>query len=325
MGVLLQALPGVSRPADMVLLRRNTDRWGPVVHAICRRHGIDEEPAHLLGEGTNLVFALGSSTILKLFPPHWSRLAAAEAATARLLYDRMGVDTPRVRYRGSVGNWPYLIMTRVRGVPLRTVWHDMPPEDQHNVAVELGRLLARQHGLTVEGLSAVPANWSGLVQKRIQECVERRRAQGLAQEWLAQIAAFLQSAQPLHPPHFTPVVVTGDFHQYHLTVERAGGRWQLAGYFDFDDATIGFREYDLAVPGIFMMAGRPSLFRAFLLSYGYAPCQLDEGLRRRLMAYTLLHRYRDLNWLLSEYVRGARLTTLEEVTANFFSTDDRGP
>lgn len=316
---MLHDLPSVDRQADYTMLRREEDPWHPVVRAICRRHDITAEGAQRLGEGSNVVFALGPMQILKLFPPHWSHLAEAEAATADWVFGKLGVDTPRILHRGSVDGWRYIIMTRVHGTSLRAVWATMAPDAQQTIAAELGQLLARQHALPVSGVGPLRSNWPELIEAWTEGCVERRRSQGLSRDWLAQIPSFLERAAPLYPPHFTPVIVTGDMHQYHLTVEQAEDGWHLAGYYDFDDAIIGFREYDLAVPGVFMMAARPELYRTFLLAYGYSPSMVNDALRRRLMAYTLLLRYRDLNWLLAEFVRDPRVTTLEELSEWFFT------
>ena len=53
----------------------------------------------------------------------------------------------------------------------------------------------------------------------------------------------LAQACPLYPTDYTPVLLSGDLHQYHLLVNEVHGRWRLCGFFDFDDARIGFHEY----------------------------------------------------------------------------------
>ena len=117
---------------------------------------------------------------------------------------------------------------------------------------------------------------------------------------------------PLYPQNFSPAIVSGDIHQYHLLVNLEHGRWRLSGLFDFDDARIGFHEYDLAAAGLFLMAGRPALLRPFLLIYGYTESELNEQLSHRLMAYTLLHPYRPLNWIREDFAKGA-CSTFEEL------------
>ena len=104
----------------------------------------------------------------------------------------------------------------------------------------------------------------------------------------------------------------------YLLVNHERGQWQLCGLFDFDDARIGFLEYDLASAGLFMMWGRPTLLRTFLLAYGYTEAQINEPLSHRLMAYTLLHRYRPLNWVREAFVKQP-CSTLEELARAIYA------
>ncbi|MGC2087151.1 MAG: phosphotransferase, partial [Bradyrhizobium sp.] len=57
----------------------------------------------------------------------------------------------------------------------------------------------------------------------------------------------------------------------------------------------GFGDYDLLGPSAFMAAGRPGRVRSLLEGYGYARADLDERLKRRLLALMLLHRASDPN------------------------------
>ena len=61
-----------------------------------------------------------------------------------------------------------------------------------------------------------------------------------------------------------------------------------------------------------MMWGRPALLQTFLLTYGYAEAEINEQLSHRLMAYTLLHRYRPLNWIREAFVKQS-YSTFEEL------------
>jgi hygromycin-B 7''-O-kinase len=156
------------------------------------------------------------------------------------------------------------------------------------------------------------------VQERIAGCVARHREQGLSEQWLEQLPTFLASAQPLYPPSFKPSLISGDIHQWHLMVKEQGGRWRITGLFDFDDAFVGFPEYDLAAASLFVMHGRATLLRTFLLSYGYPEPDLTTALSKRFMAYTLLHRYRPLNWILEEFVADPSCTTLDQLATTIY-------
>jgi hygromycin-B 7''-O-kinase len=291
-------------------------RWLPAVRAICAQHGLSVRSIQHLPQATNVVFGV-DDVILKLYPPHWARLASVERAVAERLRGRLPVETPAVHAAGTLENWSYLVLGRLGGRSLHDVWQGMDDLEQRHIAAQLGEVLAELHRVPTVGLAELEADWPALVDERVRGCVERHREQGAAKAWLDQMPAFLASAAPLYPRDFRPVIVSGDVHDYHLLVSEHYGRWQLTGLVDFDDARLGFEEYDLAAPGLFIMAGRPALLSTFLQAYGYAPSVLDQQLSRRLLAYTLLHRYRKLTWWLEEFVPGAP-TTLEALADTIY-------
>ena len=61
------------------------------------------------------------------------------------------------------------------------------------------------------------------------------------------------------------------------------------------DVFTGFGDYDLLGPSAFMSAGQPGRVRSLLEGYGYAVADIDDRLKRRLLALMLLHRASDPN------------------------------
>ncbi|HET6317324.1 MAG TPA: aminoglycoside phosphotransferase family protein, partial [Chloroflexota bacterium] len=70
-----------------------------------------------------------------------------------------------------------------------------------------------------------------------------------------------------------------------------------------------------AATGLFLCAGRADRLRLLLASYGIA--ELDDRLSKRLLVYTLLHRYRELRWVLDEFV-GYIPATLDELASAIY-------
>ena len=310
-------LPAVEGSAAYRALRDVSTTWLPAMRVICGRHGLPVHELEALPAGTNVVFAVGDA-IVKLYPPHWARLADVERAVAERVRGKLPVATPEVYATGTVAGWPYLVMSRLRGRSLHEVLASLDEREQGRIAAQLGEVLSHLHREATTDLDDLESDWPGFVQERLRDCVNRHREQGAPERWLTQLPRFLTDAAPLFPPDFRPSIVSGDVHDYHLLVTERRDRWQLAGLFDFDDARIGFHEYDLATPGPFMMAGREALLRTFLLAYGYPRSALDQRLSRRLLAYTLLHRYRPLAWLLEDIAPGAH-STLEGLAEAIFA------
>jgi hygromycin-B 7''-O-kinase len=224
------------------------------------------------------------------------------------------VETPRVEAWGEIDGWPYLVETRLRDRTLEAVWGEMDDRARLSIAAELGKLVAALHAVPTDGL---PDDWERFVAEGVAGCVARHRAQGADARWLTQIPDFLAGIGSLAPAP-RRAIVTGDVHDGHLTASDRSGRWRLTGLFDFDDAQVGDPEFDLAATGLIVLAGRPALLRTFLSAYGYGDSALDDALSRRLLAHTLLHRYRPMTWWLPSFVPDPPPGTLEEIATAIY-------
>lgn len=317
-------LPASITRADYTVLKTQPNVWSGVMKAICQQHKLSEQNLARFGDGTDLAFgtcvafAVGSDTVIKLFPPFHSVLFEAELSTATHLFGKLSIATPQIHAHGTFNGWPYLIMSRLQGTYLSDIWRDLEHPDQLRLVLELATMLAQLHALPTYTLSHLDSDWKTFVEHRVNSCVQRHREQEVPAYWLQQIPDFLAHAAPLYPPNFTTSIISGDIHQYHLLANNEHGRWQLTGLFDFDDALLGFAEYDLAATGLFMMADSPGLLRPFLLEYGYAETDFTEHLSHRFLAYTLLHRYRPFNWVREELAHSSG-STLEEVAKSIYA------
>ena len=311
-------LPPVITRADYDLLRTRGDVWFQVMRIICQRHGLPCEDLKRFGDGTDpadgscVVFAAGKHHVIKLFPPYHGRLYEAELVVAEHVFGRLSIATPEIYAHGTFDEWSYLVMSRLQGTYLSDIWDRLDHVNQVHLVTEVAEVLAQLHALPINNLPYLDDDWKKFVEGRVNGCVQRHREQGVPENWLQQIPDFLAHASPLYPLDFASVIVSGDIHQYHLLARLEHSQWQLTGLFDFDDALLGFCEYDLAAAGLFLMAGRSMLLRPFLLTYGYAASDLNEHLSHRLLAYTLLHRYRPFNWVQEAFVKHP-CATLEEL------------
>jgi hygromycin-B 7''-O-kinase len=277
-------LPPVITRADYASLRTRADVWFQVMRIICQRHGLAHEDLRRFGDGTDtadgncVAFAAGKYHVIKLFPPYQRRLYKAELVVAEHVFGRLSIATPEIYAHGTVDEWPYLVMSRMQGAYLSDIWDRLDHVNQVHLVTQLAEVLAQLHALPTNNLPYLDANWMKFVEGRVNGCVQRHREQGVPDYCLQQIPTFLAHASPLYPFDFPPAIISGDIHQYHLLARLEDSQWRLTGLFDFDDALPGFCEYDLAAAGLFLMAGRSTLLRPFLLTYGYAASNLDEYL-----------------------------------------------
>jgi hygromycin-B 7''-O-kinase len=106
----------------------------------------------------------------------------------------------------------------------------------------------------------------------------------------------------------------------HLLVsEGPGGAWRLTGLIDFEPAMRGEREYEFVGVGVFVAECDARFLTGTLTSYGYDRDQLGADLRRRLLAWGILHRYSNLRWWMQRLPEPSR-STLDALADRWFAT-----
>ncbi len=98
-------------------------------------------------------------------------------------------------------------------------------------------------------------------------------------------------------------LLTGEYTPFYLLLNKIDGKWKLTGVIDFADCFIGDPFYDLLGPILFMFNIEKGLVKDFLRSYGYEDHQLNESLQKKLMIYTILHRFSNINYYISRKKR----------------------
>jgi hygromycin-B 7''-O-kinase len=318
-------LPPSPAPDDWPALRRGFDGWPAVMREICARHGLGTRQLAPAGSGTNVVFTT-THHVVKLFPPMWSDLAAGERAVLHHLAGRLSLDTPQLVADERLDAWRYLVMTRLPGVLLDQVWDTLDAADRQFLSAQLGGALRELHAVPPGALVDVPVlagRWSRLVSRSADETIAHHRRQGVDAVWLDRLRHFLRQAPAPCRDGFTPVLLHGDVHPWHLLASREDARWRLSGLIDFDDAMLGHNEYEFASPGVLMFGGDAASIDACLRAYDFAGREVNAGLRRRLMVYAVLNRYWGLDVMLEAGDRASRCATLEDLERAIFALGER--
>jgi hygromycin-B 7''-O-kinase len=314
-------LPKIDTLESYRRIYRDAEVWLPAMRAICQRHSLDASRLEFAPPGTHVVFTIGGP-YLKLFAPLWP----GDFAPERLVLNRLSegrdlpVPTPRLVAEGEIEGWPYLVMTAVEGVPVCQVWDGMDATDRERVAVRCGELMAALHTVPTEGLEAIAVDWPAFVEGQKHECIDGIGRAGLDKRWTREVRDFFAGLPPLFELGFEPVLLSADVTDEHILVGQRKGRWEVTGYIDFGDAMLRHPDYEFAAPGCCITRGSPRLQRAMLLAYGYTEEHLGADLARRLMAYTLIHKFINVPELLKllGLPETARLEVIQEGLWAFF-------
>jgi hygromycin-B 7''-O-kinase len=248
--------------------------------------------------GSRPVYAAGD-LVLKLFPQADGVAYAVEAGVLGAVQGKLPIQTPRVHAVGEHDGWGYVLMSRLPGIPLDEAWPQLMRKDRDRIAVRLGETIAALHELPPPVIPGWwPDDWATFTAGQRAGCTDEQRAWGLAPEWVEQIPGFL--AEVTLPGEPLVLLHTEIMREHLLVRQDDSGAWQLSGLIDFEPAMRGAREYEFVALGCFVSEGDARFLRRTLIAYGYAGNQLDEALHRRLMAWTILHRYSNL----AAYLRG---------------------
>lgn len=266
-----------------------------LARAIIQKHQLPQATLTLFSDGTNIVFAYGDNKVIKIFPPFHQSQFESERLVLKHLDGKLSVKTPSLEHEGKLLGWPYLIMSKLEGINLETLWETMPHSNKMVILRELGKLIQEVHALPTDGLKSIDCHWQQFLEKQIANCVEQHQTKGLSTALVQQISTYLDSIKEVLPAIKKPVILTGEYTPMNFLVEQIDGIWHISGLIDFGDAMLGLPEYDLLGPGAFLIQGDKQLLREFLTSYGYLPHELTNRLSHQLTALMLLHQYSNLN------------------------------
>jgi hygromycin-B 7''-O-kinase len=286
-------LPSALTWAEYQALRAEPARWEPTVEAIAAAHGLGQQAVRAIEDGSNLVAWLGDDRVIKLFPPFLRYQYESERAALRHLRGRVKTPIPELIVDGEVSGWPYLILSKLDGVSLASVWGGCNAAERAEILRALGALIAEVQAIDPGALAALPPAWPEFIEAQMEGCRRRHERVGLPSHLLGQLERYLGATSEVLPAQFPPAILTGEYTPKNLLMSRRAGAWQIAGLIDFGDAMVGFAEYDLLGPSTFLAAGDATCVRALLAGYGWD--EPPAGLRDRLMRMLLLHRHSNLD------------------------------
>ncbi len=289
--------PDHIHPDDFVhSYRPNPERWRAPFLALWNSYGPDPylvDQFVPFSDGTNLVAALGPNWIMKVFPPDLRHQWSSEVRVLEHLKGCLKVPIPKLFKAGEDNGWTFIIMNRLQGVTLESIWSDLSDEKKTSILGDIGRIMAEVHSVPVDAVRDLPPLWSSFLPLQVNCCRALHERLGMPRWFVDELDSFISSHLPLLPNSFSPVLLTGEYTPFNLLVRDSSDAVTLEGMIDFGDAMVGFHEYDFLGPLLFSCEGRSEFVQALLTGYGYPKELQNKTLRRRLFLLQILHRYSD--------------------------------
>jgi hygromycin-B 7''-O-kinase len=290
----MHSLPKFTDVAAYGAWRTDAPRWLPAALDIARSHGLPHAEARPFATGTNLVVALDDNLVLKIFPPLLRHQFVSERGSLLRLRGRVSIPVPEIVTEGERDHWPYLVITRLRGVLGEEVWPGLSEQDKERVLGQIGETITEVQRVPPGELALIEPRWDNFMRGQIEGCHIRHTRLGLPRKFLDGLDDFLAKTTPLIPMDAPPVILTGEYIPQNFLLSQQASGWRLSGLIDFGDVLTGWSEYDLLGPSAFMTAGIKRRVRSLLEGFGYSSADVGPVVKRRLMALMLLHRASDL-------------------------------
>lgn len=311
--------PKIETEYNLEPARRGLTHFEKGIRIILEENGLQAASVSVLnGEGGSLpVFLINEILVLKLFPHVLRTNYEAEVDALSILAGKTNCELPQLRYHGSLDGWHYVIMTRVRGVQMSTIWKTIDEQQKETLCERLGVVVADLHKVEVPTARDTGA-WNTFIDQQVKGCVEQQKRHGLREELLAQIPEFIQPVMDLIKAAPTVFLHT-ELMLEHVFVDP--DKLTIEGLIDFEPSMGGMAEYDFGAVVIFIAQGQPALLRAFLRGYGYEWNSLGVSTARLMMTLTLLHRYSRFTWYLDrlEGEPGKEIVDLVELEKKWFT------
>jgi hygromycin-B 7''-O-kinase len=312
-----------------ILDERPLEFWLPTIEVILSQHQVEKKTVQRISNGSNALFDIDNEYIVKLVPPNWDYQGMSELASLTLLnraeYSKnLSLAVPKMIGFGRVDNWFYVIMTKLKGLSMATVWPELNTTQKLPLVKQLGHFMTELHQITsAQAFTPDPSlnvDWPEYIKGLISDSVPRHARKGVSPELITQISDYLQAADSdFNDSH--AVFIHMDLHPWNLMVEKQHGHYRLCGVVDFGDALVGNCQLlELATPIIFVCQGNKTLIDELVANY--SPLndvyQDRQVLQRQLMAVSLIRPACDFNFVLQQVPQTGKRDSWQAIAKQLF-------
>ncbi len=305
----LKILPNVENRQHYSTLFEQDTHWEPAIAHLMKQHGLTGIPERGV-RGSHIVYRVGSAWI-KLMAPLFAKDMAFELAGLECAKNRISVPIPEILAQGIMEEWPYVILSHLEGERIGDVFFQLAPEDQLDLAEQIAEVTKSIHGVEANQIVAGRGDWSAFIRERLYGFEAHHKNKNLHEKWLSELPSFMAKFREEEFLSKRPIFMHADLTWDHFLVSQSGVRWNITGIIDFADCRLGHPEYEMVASIAFLFKGNRQAMRNYVTAMSISST-LDERLSEKLLAWTVLHFFSDLNTYFSR--------ELEEVPVGDFSS-----
>ena len=108
---------------ELTKYRMDINFLKPIIQVILEKENISSYETQLFENGSSIVIDIGNNSILKIFPLFFKKDFEAELNGLKILNLHNINFIPKIHRYGEVENYNYIIVSKINGVTLHSVWH----------------------------------------------------------------------------------------------------------------------------------------------------------------------------------------------------------
>ncbi|RYZ47685.1 MAG: hypothetical protein EOP07_26675 [Proteobacteria bacterium] len=166
----------------------NSSSWLPLAKDICDRHGIPAKDFNAFADGVNLVALVDNEFVVKIFPPFHRHQWESDHRTLIHLDGNLTIPIPQHLGSGELENsWTYLLMTKVEGRLLESVWPSLTHQNKCQILFSIGQIVADTHAVGVGDLASLKPDWDEFIHNQATAAKLRHEKKGMPEHLLVQL------------------------------------------------------------------------------------------------------------------------------------------
>ncbi len=202
---------------------------------------------------------------------------------------------PQILAQGTIEDWPYIILSHVEGERIGDVWSTFNSEEKSSLARQIATTTLELQACVADSVVRERGNWQEFIKARLENVVAHHHAKNLDPLWLNKLAGFIGQFDKSEFIGTKEVFLHADLTWDHFLVSQRNGSPVVSGVIDLADCRVGHTEYDIPASATFIFKNEPASLREYMLGLGYEERELNQRLSEKLMAWTCLHFFSDLN------------------------------
>lgn len=265
--------------------------WEKAVKYLANKHKLSGDL--LRGtRGSHIVYKVGNHWI-KIMAPIFSKDMAFEIAGLETVEKKISVATPEIIATGDLENWHYIIISDVPGHRIGDIWPNLKQLEKQNLALQIAKITLEMQSCRPNARVDSRGEWNNFIKDRFESMTAHHRNRMMDSKWVQELPSYLSQFDLKEFMTSNPVFLHADLTWDHFLVFADEAEPKISGVIDFADCRLGHLEYDIPASAAFIFKGDAAALRKYILGLGLNG--MNPKLSEKLMAWTCLHQYSDLN------------------------------